>query len=288
MPARRTGLSPGACSGSEETFTISANDGARLAAIRFGSRTAVATVVYVHAPLSDRSYFAPVMTEIDRSFGGNIAQLSYHQRGDSISAPPRPGRARMAQLIDDLDAVLARADGRIVMVVHSLAAVQLQEWLYRHRRDEPVVHAIVAIGPVTELPDPAGSFTARPQPAAREAGNRWIAEYAAALHHDNRIRSEADFESARQRLRAYRRCGADLAVIEDLLRAMPTWILAGRSDPVADYRRVEEFATTVWAELVTVDGAGHDLVHAHPRAVARAVVEALEAVYDLTVYGGAW
>ena len=182
--------------------------------------------------------------------------------------------------------MLGHATGQVVLVVHSLAAVLLQEWLHHGRYDEPRVHAIVAIAPVTELPDHAGALTAHPSTASRQAGDRLIGELATALGADDRIRSEAAFESARQTLRTYRRCGADLAVVEDLLRATPTWIVAGRRDEVAAYTRVEELATTVWAELIVVPDAAHDLIRTHHLVAALAVVEAFDAVIDLIEYGG--
>ncbi|MGC4989875.1 alpha/beta hydrolase [Nocardia salmonicida] len=268
-----------------QAFTITAKDGALLRATLFGKPTAAATIVYLHAPLSDETCFGPLINQLDESFAGNIAQLTFRQRGHGSTTALRTGRAGMSQLVDDLNAVLGHATGQVVLVVHSLAAVLLQGWLHHGRHDAPRVHAIVAIAPVTELPDHAGALTAHPSTAARQAGDQLIGELATALGADD-IRGEAAFESARQTLRTYRRCGTDLAVVEDLLRATPTWIVAGRRDEVAAYTRVEELATTVWAELIVVPDAAHDLIHTHHLVAALAVVEAFDAVIDLIEYGG--
>ena len=175
----------------------------------------------------------------------------------------------------------------MVLVVHSLAAIVAQEWLYHHRRDQTSVAAIVAIGPVTELPDHDGALTAHPTGAARRAGARLIHELSTALG-EHRLHTEAEFESARHTLRAYRRCGADLAVVEDLLRATPTWIVAGRADPVAGYERVKELAETVWAEMSSLRDGGHDLARTFPWLPAAAVSSAIRVARDADRFGGGW
>ncbi|MGS2811585.1 alpha/beta fold hydrolase [Nocardia sp. MW-W600-9] len=143
------------------TVTITAADGTALTATRFGKPDAVLTVVYLPAPLASAAHFSPMIALIARHFSADIAQLVYDQRGHGNDLPLRPGRAGMAQLVEDLNTVISHIDGRVVLVVHSLAAIVLQEWLYRHRRDETRIVAIVAIAPVTELPDHAGTLTAR-------------------------------------------------------------------------------------------------------------------------------
>ncbi|MEV0688362.1 alpha/beta hydrolase [Nocardia sp. NPDC050378] len=192
----------------------------------------------------------------------------------------------MSQLVNDLDSVLAHTTGPVVLVVHSLAAVVVQEWLYRHRRDEHLVDAIVAVAPIPELPDHIGAFDEDRSTLARQAGRRWIHDLANALGSSDRVRGDVGVESARRTLRCYRRCGADLAVVEDLLRATPTWIVTGTGDQLANPTRVDELASTVWAELHMVTDAGHGLVGTHPQAVARVVTDALDAVFEYTIYGG--
>ncbi|MFD4351564.1 alpha/beta fold hydrolase [Nocardia sp. NPDC058518] len=269
-----------------QAFTITASDGAPLRATRFGNPNAVLTVVYLHAPLSRGTYFSSLISELDQSYGGpHIAQLTYDQRSPGTTATTRTSRAEMAQLVDDVTAVLAHINGRVVLVVHSLAAILLQEWLYHGRHDEPLVHAIVAIAPVTELPDHTRALTANPTAAADQATNQLIVDLVTALGVNDHIQGEAVLELARQTLLPYRRCGADVAVVEDLLRATPTWVVVGRADRIAGFSRVEEFAATVWAELIDIEDAAHDLVHTHPSAATEVVLDALFVVDDPSLYG---
>ena len=269
------------------TVTISAADGTALTATRFGKLDATLTVVYLPGPLASAAHFSPVITLVDRHFRADIAQLVYVQRGHGNDLPLASGRAGMAQLVEDLNTVIAHAGGRVVLVVHSLAAIVAQEWLYHHRRAQTRVAAIVAIGPVTELPDHDGVVTAHPTGVARQAGARLIHDLSTALG-ERGLHTEAEIESVRRTLRAYRRCGADLAVVEDLLRATPTWIVAGRADPVARYERVKELAETVWAELSSLGNGGHDLARTFPWLPAAAVSSALRAARDADRFGGNW
>ncbi|MEU4413333.1 alpha/beta fold hydrolase [Nocardia salmonicida] len=269
------------------TVTITAADGTALTATRFGKPDAVLTVVYLPGPLASAAHFSPMIALIARHFSADIAQLVYDQRGHGNDLPLRPGRAGMAQLVEDLNTVISHIDGRVVLVVHSLAAIVLQEWLYRHRRDETRIVAIVAIAPVTELPDHAGTLTARSTGAARRDGTRLIHELSTALG-EHRLRTEAEIESARRILRAYRRCRADLSAVEDLLRATPTWIVAGRADPVAVYERVKVQAETVWAEMSSVRDGRHDLARAFPWLPAAAVSSAIQVARDADRFGGGW
>lgn len=269
------------------TATITAVDGAALTATRFGKPDAASTVVYLPGPLASAAHFSPMITLIDRHFRADIAQLVYVQRGHGNEMPLAPGRAGMAQLVEDLNTVISHAGGRVVLVVQSLAAIVAQEWLYHHRRVQTRVAAIVAIGPVTELPDHDGALTAHPTAVARQASTRLIHDLSTAMG-EQRLRTEAEIESARHTLRAYRRCGADLTVVEDLLRATPTWIVAGRADPVVGYERVKELAESVWAELTSVREGGHDLARTSPWLPAAAVSSAIRVARDADRFGGGW
>ncbi|MEV0336912.1 alpha/beta hydrolase [Nocardia sp. NPDC050717] len=267
------------------SVTITAADGTVLTGTRCGNPDAALTVVYLPGPLADASHFAPMITLIDRHFRAEVAQLVYEQRGHGNDLPLHPGPAGMAQLVEDLDTVISHADGRVVLVVHSLAAIVAQEWLYHHRRDPARVDAIVAITPVTELPDHDKALTEHPTGAARRAGRRLIHQLSTALG-EHRLHTDPELEAARHTLRAYRRCDADLAVVEDLLRATPTWIVAGHADPVARYGRVTELAETVWAELSSLRDGGHDLARTFPWLPAAAVSSAIRVARDADRFGG--
>ncbi|MEV6362169.1 alpha/beta fold hydrolase [Nocardia asteroides] len=280
---------PGSVRGTgPESFSVPAENGELLMVTRFGAHNAPATVVYLPGPLSDSAYFMPLVLDLQNDLGSAIAHLVYDRRRALPPGRTPAGRAAMAQRVDDLDAVIGGACGHVVLVVHSVSMIVVQEWLFRHRHDRQQLAAIVAVCPVPELADPAGALTANPTEAARRAGIGLVRAMIGTGWPDRHLRGDAVFEAARQDLRAYRRCGTDLAVVEDLLRATPTWILAGRQDTVVHWERAEELASTVWAELVVVEDAGHDLAHTHLRAAVDATVAALKAVHDLNVYGGSW
>ncbi|MFI5501029.1 alpha/beta fold hydrolase [Nocardia asteroides] len=270
-----------------ESLSVPAENGKLLMVTRFGAHNAPATVVYLPGPLADSAYFMPLILDLQNDLGPAIAHLVYDRHRALPPGRTPSGRAAMAHRVDDLDAVIGRACGQVVLVVHSVSMIAVQEWLFRHRHDRQQLAAIVAVCPVPELADRAGALTANPTEAARRAGIGLVRAMIGTDWPDRHFRGEA-IEAARQELRAYRRCSADLAVVEDLLRATPTWILAGRQDTVVHWERAEELASTVWAELVVVDDAGHDLAHTHPRAAVDATVAALKAIHDLSVYGGTW
>ncbi|MGW5440542.1 alpha/beta fold hydrolase [Nocardia asteroides] len=221
--------------------------------------------------------------ELESRLGGRIGQLSYEQRGHAADSN---GVATMPRLLDDLDLALAQATGEVVLVVQSLAAIVLQEWLYRHRRDPRLnIAAIIAVSPVTELPDPAGGFDRIPRTLGRHYGDRMIGELSGELGTRALWLGPHRIEAARRLLRTYRRRTAELAVVEDLLRATPTWLLAGEQDPIVSPAAVGELAERVWAEHETIPAARHDLAGSHPAAVTDAIVDALRVAHEAGRYG---
>ncbi|WP_189022573.1 alpha/beta fold hydrolase [Nocardia rhizosphaerihabitans] len=254
---------------------------------RYGRRDAAATVVYLHGPLSDATSMAPLIGELHQHFGGEIAQLVYDQRGHRHGVPFHPDRPAMAQLVADLDAVLTHASGQVILVTESLAAILLQEWLFRHRRGILRLDAVVAICPVPELPGDERSVRDGRADLARRAANSLERELALAfgiLGCDDEL---PILESVGAMMRALRGGEADVAVVEDMLRATPTWIVAGKQDRLVGHKRVAELADTVWAEWVLIDDAAHDLIHTHTRIAADTVVAALEAAHEQTLFRGA-
>lgn len=270
-----------------QRFTVTADDDTPMVVTRYGSRDAAATVVYLHGPLSDATSLAPLIGELHQHFGGEIAQLVYDQRGHRHGVPFHPDCRGMAQLVADLDVVLTQASGRVVLVAESMAAIWLQEWLFHHRRGVLPVDGVVAICPVPELPSDERPVRGGLTDWARRVVCKLEGELLVAfgvLDCDNEL---PIVESTGVLMGALRRCEADSAVVEDLLRATPTWIVAGKRDWLVGVKRVTELADTVWAECVLVDDAGHDLINTHTRIAADAVVAALEAAHDQTLFRGA-
>lgn len=287
MPESNTSASSVTRTRDRHRFTVTADDDTPMVVTRYGRRDAAATVVYLHGPLADATSVAPLIGELHQHFGGEIAQLVYDQRGHRHGVPFHPDRPAMAQLVADLDVVLTHASGRVILVAESLAAILLQEWLFQHRRGVLRLDAVVAICPVPELPSDEKPVRDGRTDWARRVVSTLEGELLVAfgiLDCDNEL---PIVESTGVLMDALRRSEADVAVVEDLLRGTPTWIVAGKQDWLVSYKRVAELADTVWAEWVLVEDAGHDLVHTHTRIAADAVVAALEAAHDQTLFRGA-
>lgn len=268
-------------------FTVTADDDTPLVLTRYGRRDAAATVIYLHGPLADATSMAPLISELHQHFGGEIAQLVYDQRGHRHGVPFHPDRPGMAQLVADLDTVIAHASGRVILVAESLAAILLQEWLFSHRRGVLRLDAVVAICPVPALVGNHPSTRAGVAVSARQPGNSFERELALAfgiLHCENDL---PILESVGALVGALQAGVCDVAVVEDMLRATPTWVVAGKQDRLISPKLVAELADTVWAEWILVDDAGHDLIATHTRIAADAVVTALEAAHDQTLFRGA-
>ncbi|MEU3010130.1 alpha/beta hydrolase [Nocardia asteroides] len=268
-------------------FTVTADDDTPLVLTRYGRRDAAATVIYLHGPLADATSMAPLISELHQHFGGEIAQLVYDQRGHRHGVPFHPDRPGMAQLVADLDTVIAHASGRVILIAESLAAILLQEWLFSHRRGVLRLDAVVAICPVPALVGNQRSTRAGIAVSARQPGNSLERELALAfgiLYCENDL---PILESVGALVGALQAGVCDVAVVEDMLRATPTWIVAGKQDRLISHKLVAELADTVWAEWIIVDDAGHDLIATHTHIAADAVVTALEAAHDQTLFRGA-
>ncbi|WP_157225115.1 alpha/beta hydrolase [Nocardia thailandica] len=260
---------------------LTGNGGHRLRLTCLGPSQAPAIVVYLHGPLSGPARFAAVAQQVQAQSEGRVSQLAYLQRGHH---PEATEGAAMTSILDDLDLVLGHATGEVVLVVQSLAAIVLQEWLYRHRGDHTLAAAaIVALSPVTALPDPTGSLDPDPIHAVRQAGEVFIAQLSSEFGTDEAWLRDR-FEPARRLLRSYRRQPADLAVVEDMLRATPTWVLSGRWDPIAGLGEVSEFSERIWAEHDTMPTAGHDLANHHRSEVADTITQAIQIVHESARY----
>ncbi|MFJ2834219.1 alpha/beta fold hydrolase [Nocardia sp. NPDC087230] len=287
MTESRTNATPFTRARDRNRFTVTTDDDTPLVLTRYGRRDAAATVIYLHGPLADATSWTPLISEIHQHFGGEIAQLVYDQRGHRHGVPFHPDRPGVEQLVADLDTVIAHASGRVILVAESFAAILLQEWLFRHRRGVLRLDAVVAICPVPALPGDRRSVRSGLADLVRQPGSSLERDLGIAfgiLDCDNDL---PILESVGALMDALRAGVSDVAVVEDMLRATPTWIVAGKQDRLVGHQLVAELADTVWAEWVLVDDAGHDLIATHTRIAADAVVAALEAAHEQTLFRGA-
>ncbi|MFD4434072.1 hypothetical protein ACFWPJ_32590, partial [Nocardia sp. NPDC058497] len=133
-------------------------------------------------------------------------------------------------------------------------------------------------------PDPSNTLDPSPPPSLRRIGELAVTDLSRELGTRELWSGPERVEAARRLLRAYRRHTADLAIVEDLLRATPTWVLVGEHDAFAAPGVVNEFTERVWAEQETIPGARHDLACAHPVAVADVVVDAVQVARESARY----
>ncbi|MFD3706167.1 alpha/beta fold hydrolase [Nocardia sp. NPDC058658] len=261
-------------------LSLPTGDGHHVEATFGGPLDAPATIVYLHGPLGGSADYAAVGLELDSRLDATIAHLVYDQRGHQ---PTHAGDApTMEQLLDDLDLVLAHASGEIILVVSSLAVIVVQEWVFRHRHHQLPVAGIVTVAPTTDLPR-------RRDNGAVGSRQYTLATVTSALvtSGSGGCASTGGVDAAMRLLSSYRGGNADLAVVEEILRQTPTWVLSGRDDPVAVPARVLDFADRVWAEVAIIDTAAHNLARAHPCAVADTILAALRVAHDTARYRAA-
>lgn len=277
-----------------DPFTIVAPDGLRLWAARLGPAHPAASVVYVHAMLTDSTYWTPLTECLHQRLDGAIAQIVYDQRAHGTSEHPAPGtRTTLPTLVDDLDTVLAHAHGVVVLVAHSVASLLVQAWAeqYPHRAHELV--GIVFFNGCPEFPwHPTPDVHATGGRSGRAA--RQLLEelttylFEPPLRYRAPRRSPFDTIGGATRLENLDAMLADLtaysgAALTDeaasALRAIPTWVLTGHLDPVILPSRSQHLAERIWGDYDSVPDAGHSLPYVEPGKACEPILAALEVAY---------
>ncbi|WP_280262540.1 alpha/beta fold hydrolase [Nocardia wallacei] len=268
-------------------LTIAADDGVRLAATRVGRRDAAATVVYLHPLLRERGFWFPVARRMDEQLCGAVAQLTYDQRGHGDSGiPDRREITTLRRLADDLDAVLARACGSVVLVAHSTAAQLVYAYATAHPDHAATLAGLVFLNATAEPLSLPRYLQIWPPRLIRLRAHRALDPVTAAGEAllGYRLRRNggplpasagADARVAIDILGTHPRYGLPVAIAERL-RHIPSVVLAGERDRFIPPQQAVGLANALWADYDIVTGAGHHLPHTHLDRATNAVTATLD------------
>ncbi|WP_067891570.1 alpha/beta fold hydrolase [Nocardia vaccinii] len=278
-----------------DEMKLAATDGLQLAATRWGTPTAPATVVYVHGFLEDSSIWAEVAQRVHERVEGGIAQLVYDQRGQGHSGnPSRRLTTTMRQLAEDLDTVLTYASGSIVLVAHSTGSLIVHAWAEHYPQRAAALSGLVVLNGGAEFPETPGlprRYRRRAQQLRRwRHGPLESAATASASMLRRKLR-RVSTGAATNLLSA--RCDARVlidvldalyraALSEDTaqrLRTVPSFVLTGEHDRIVPPTQSIRLADRIWSELDIVPGGDHRLPCTSPDRVVDAILEVLEIVH---------
>ncbi|UGT60055.1 alpha/beta fold hydrolase [Nocardia asteroides] len=154
--------------GRDRAAVVHATDGVPLAVREHGPADAAVTVVFVHGFCNDMTSYHFQRRDLPARWGDRARLVFYDQRGHGESGVPEAANCTVAQLADDLAAVVeARAPhGPVVLVGHSLggmavlAAAAAHQGLFRQRVAGVVLICTTAAGMTSGgigqlLPSPA-------------------------------------------------------------------------------------------------------------------------------------
>lgn len=280
-------------------LAIPATDNLRLAATRLGTPRAAATVVYVHGLLCDRSYWTPVTEHLHNQLDGELLQITYDQRGHGDSGRPhRTTTTTLAHLVDDLDAVLTKAIGEIILVSHSAGSLVVAAYAQTYPARAAALSGLVLFGATGEFPEfpslPA-RYRSLPRRVAR-LRHTWLDRFANVVI----TVAEHRFRAMSRRLgsRSHLICGVrrgDPRAIADILaayhgfttttdemavlRGVPAFVLAGGRDRIVPASQSVRFADKIWADYELIPEAGHALPYTDPARAARAILHAVDLAY---------
>ncbi|MEV6338735.1 alpha/beta hydrolase [Nocardia vinacea] len=275
-------------------FTIAAPDGLRLSAARLGPACPPASVVYVHAMLTDSTYWTPLTECLHQRLDGAIAQIVYDQRAYGTSEHPAPrARTTLPTLVEDLDTVLAHAHGAVVLVTHSVASLLVQAWAEQYPHRARALAGIVLFNGCPEFPwrptDDIHTETRRSRRAAHQLLEELTTHlFEPPLRYRAPHRSPFDATGGATRLENHDAMLADLAAYSgaaltdeaaSALRAIPSWVLTGQLDPVVAPARSQHLAERIWGDYDSVPDAGHSLPYVEPCKACEPILAALEVAY---------
>jgi pimeloyl-ACP methyl ester carboxylesterase len=295
-----SGLRPG---GAARCFRTA--DGTALLVRTSGPEDATTTLVLAHAWTQDHTEWDPVLPLLPPG----VRVIRYDHRGHGGSAPARPGTATLAQLADDLAALIAdRAPaGRLVLAGHSMGGMAVMELAQRHPglvRERVAGVAFIATSCsdmdrlTLGLPGAAGRLAVRadralgrrlsrygkdsvPVPAmlARPA-TRWLAFGRGAERAAVREMTAQFLRAHPSSVGGFRDSMSrhDRRAALAALRDKPSVILAGERDRITPVRHARVIAGELpGAEFILFPGAGHELTYERPRGVAARLCALLDA-----------
>ncbi|MFG1884539.1 alpha/beta fold hydrolase [Micromonospora sp. NPDC049102] len=118
-----------------ERFEVGMPDGVRLHVETTGPVDAPVTAVLLHGWTLDGRSWHRQLAALTSSFGDAVRVVTYDARGHGRSSCMPLLTATLAQLGDDLAAVLdaVAPSGRVVLVGHSMGGMTIMEYAHRHR-----------------------------------------------------------------------------------------------------------------------------------------------------------
>lgn len=264
-------------------------------ATRLGPDTAPATVFYIHGLLAGSTYWSPLTRHLHTVVDGGIAQIVYDQRGCGSQASPQATQADLSILIEDLDAVLTQTShGAIILVTHSTGALVAQAWARRYPRRAQLLSGVVFFNPWPDVTVLSGAAAASTWPAWQEL--RLLGELISHLYnpplscghaHCHRIGSLGRRGDVLTPAVLASQEAALSEDVVDVLRGIPTWVVAGEADLLIKPELTQKLAERIWSEHVAIPGAGHSLPHTDPVRAAEPILTALDVVYRDQQHGGA-
>lgn len=296
--------------------TLSAADGLPLHLEEYGppadAGDVAGTLVLLHGyEMSTRCWHRQLHAVPAHLDGAQLRMLAYDHRGHGRSAPTTRDRATIAQLADDLAAVLADAapDGPLVLVGHSMGGMTLMALAERHpdlvsRRVAGVVLMSTSPGVLGELtfglPKVLGPVVRRAVPAyyryRRAAIKRGRQSIPTSVNRQLVRRLAFGRNPRPQDVRLVSDLSAatlpdtaadfhvtitehDRLVALDVFKAVPTLVLSGTRDLLCPHSHSRRMASALPdAELVTYQDAGHMLMFERDEDVTRRIAEFARAV----------
>ncbi|WP_330251472.1 alpha/beta hydrolase [Nocardia sp. NBC_00565] len=282
----------------ECTLAVSTPDGVRLSAKRFGTGRAQTSVIFVHGLLTDSTYWAPLAEHLTSRLGDTVDLYLYDQRGHGNSGwPHRRATTTLATMAADLDAIVSRVAGRVILVAHSAGSLVAQAFAEHHPRQFRELAAAVLFSPAGEFPEyPAlpsyflsiPNALSGPRPGALDALNVLAhrALQARFRRLSRRYGSRSPFVTGRHNgdprvlcdfVHALRHFYLGPQTIATL-RAVPTVVLGAERDGVVPASQSARLADKIEADFELATGVGHSLPHADPIRSATAVESTIARV----------
>ncbi|MCW2641802.1 MAG: alpha/beta hydrolase [Dactylosporangium sp.] len=114
--------------------TVSLPDGVRLHVEEYGDPTSPLTVVLLHGWTLDARLWRRQVTDLPTKLGAPLRILTFDLRGHGHSTACPPNTTTLAQLADDLHAVLRERvpTGKVVLAGHSMGGMTIMEYAHRH------------------------------------------------------------------------------------------------------------------------------------------------------------
>ncbi|MBF6331807.1 alpha/beta fold hydrolase [Nocardia transvalensis] len=278
-------------------------DGAELSASRWGRPSAPATVVYIHGLLSDSSVWTPLIRHLHEHLDAGIAQIAFDQRGYSPARQRIPCRGiEISDLAEDLDTVLTHACGATIVAAHSTGSLLVQAWAERYPHHAAAVAGMVLFGAAAEFPEfpclPAHYRSCLRRLRSREMGAGAVEPAIGALLLRRYFRRRTCFGPTDSALiagmrRTDRRAMTALfqayntyqltEPVTELLRGIPTFVVAGELDRVVPPSQALRLADTIWADYDLVLGVGHSLPTVTPGRAGEVIGRVLDIAYHADI-----